>query len=283
MSWLDAVRRWFLPAKEPTPEQLPALSLSERASVHLRGAGLRVALRPLGDDAWAVVATPVTAADLHDEPEGSWIDGVPVAVEGDDRARLDGVTLDFDGARFLVSIDIEVVARETPNPDGRMYLTNRRLCASGVAFFSDPERGPRLARRVLAVPGVRAALFRDNVVTVERARGASWRGIDQEVGAALREHFLSLGSAVVRYAANDRDEALARDVETVIERDLLPMIHRDGGHLELVDVTDGVVQVRLQGACRSCPAAAATLQQGVLVGLRRALGDRVRQVEQVAD
>lgn len=281
MSWLDAVRRWFLPAKEPTPEQLPPLCLSERARARLVGAGLRVALRPLGDDAWGVVATP--EADLGDDPVVSTISGVPVAIEEGARARLDGVTLDYDGARFLVSIDLQVVARETPNPDGRMYLTNRRLCQQGVAFFSDPERGPRLARRVLAVQGVRAALFRDHVVTIERARGASWGAIDQQVGAALREHFLSLGSAVVRFSPNERDEALTREVEAVIERDLLPMIHRDGGHLELVDVADGVVRVRLQGACRSCPAAAATLQQGVLVGLRRALGERVRNVEQVVD
>ncbi|MBN1343098.1 MAG: NifU family protein [Phycisphaerae bacterium] len=39
-----------------------------------------------------------------------------------------------------------------------------------------------------------------------------------------------------------------------------PALQRDGGDIELVDVTaDGVVSVRLQGACSGCPSAAMTL------------------------
>jgi len=39
-----------------------------------------------------------------------------------------------------------------------------------------------------------------------------------------------------------------------------PALQRDGGDIELVDVTDaGVVSVRLQGACSGCPSAAVTL------------------------
>lgn len=39
-----------------------------------------------------------------------------------------------------------------------------------------------------------------------------------------------------------------------------PALQRDGGDIELIDVTsDGVVSVRLQGACSGCPSAAMTL------------------------
>jgi len=48
-------------------------------------------------------------------------------------------------------------------------------------------------------------------------------------------------------------------VSGVIET-IRPALQRDGGDIELVDVNpDGVVSVRLQGACSGCPSAAMTL------------------------
>ncbi|MCK9228541.1 MAG: NifU family protein [Syntrophorhabdaceae bacterium] len=51
-------------------------------------------------------------------------------------------------------------------------------------------------------------------------------------------------------------------VERVIEK-IRPLLQRDGGDIQLVDVTDGIVKVRLQGACGSCPMSAMTLKMGV--------------------
>ncbi len=52
-------------------------------------------------------------------------------------------------------------------------------------------------------------------------------------------------------------------VEAVLNQ-LRPMLQADGGNIELVGITaEGVVQVRLQGACHSCPSAIMTLKQGV--------------------
>jgi Fe-S cluster biogenesis protein NfuA len=42
-----------------------------------------------------------------------------------------------------------------------------------------------------------------------------------------------------------------------------PFLQRDGGDIELVDVVDGVVKVRLKGACGSCPMSLMTLKMGV--------------------
>jgi len=45
---------------------------------------------------------------------------------------------------------------------------------------------------------------------------------------------------------------------------LRPYLQADGGDVELVDVTsDGVVQLRLQGACGSCPSSTYTLKMGI--------------------
>lgn len=51
-------------------------------------------------------------------------------------------------------------------------------------------------------------------------------------------------------------------VEAVISK-IRPFLQRDGGDIELVDVVDGIVKVRLQGACGSCPMSMMTLKMGV--------------------
>ena len=42
-----------------------------------------------------------------------------------------------------------------------------------------------------------------------------------------------------------------------------PMLQRDGGDLELVDVQEGIVTVRLKGACHGCPMSQMTLKSGI--------------------
>ena len=42
-----------------------------------------------------------------------------------------------------------------------------------------------------------------------------------------------------------------------------PMLQADGGDVELVDIEDGVVKVRLKGACAGCPMSQVTLKNGI--------------------
>lgn len=53
-------------------------------------------------------------------------------------------------------------------------------------------------------------------------------------------------------------------IEKVIEEQIRPGLQMDGGDIELVDVgDDGVVKVRLKGACAGCPMSQMTLTMGV--------------------
>ena len=51
-------------------------------------------------------------------------------------------------------------------------------------------------------------------------------------------------------------------VEAAIDK-IRPMLQADGGDVELVSVEDGIVKVRLQGACAGCPMSQMTLKGGV--------------------
>ena len=51
-------------------------------------------------------------------------------------------------------------------------------------------------------------------------------------------------------------------VEAVLKK-IRPMLIADGGNVELVSVDDGIVKVRLQGACAGCPMSQMTLKNGI--------------------
>jgi len=68
-------------------------------------------------------------------------------------------------------------------------------------------------------------------------------------------------------------------VEQVISK-IRPMLQADGGDIELVSVEEGVVKVRLQGACAGCPGAQMTLRMGVEKQLKKEIPE-VKRVEAV--
>lgn len=68
-------------------------------------------------------------------------------------------------------------------------------------------------------------------------------------------------------------------VQGILDK-LRPYIQRDGGDVELVEVEEGIVRVRLLGACGSCPSSTITLKAGIERALMEEIPE-VREVEQV--
>ncbi len=59
-----------------------------------------------------------------------------------------------------------------------------------------------------------------------------------------------------------------------------PALMADGGDVELVAVEDGIVKVRLKGACWTCPSALMTLKQGIEVRVKEEVPE-IKEVEAV--
>ena len=72
---------------------------------------------------------------------------------------------------------------------------------------------------------------------------------------------------------------MREEVEEVLET-LRPSLLADGGNVELVDIDDGVVKLRLIGACASCSSSMMTLKMGIEKSLKKAV-PMVRCIEQV--
>jgi Fe-S cluster biogenesis protein NfuA len=68
---------------------------------------------------------------------------------------------------------------------------------------------------------------------------------------------------------------LHRRVEQVVREKVAPLLAMDGAGIEIVSVHEGIVQVRLSGACGCCPGSV----HAVVLGIEEELRRRVPEVE----
>ena len=86
-----------------------------------------------------------------------------------------------------------------------------------------------------------------------------------------KEKWLSLASS----RQNDKkgEITMKEKIELALNK-IRPSLMADGGNVELVEVTsDGVVKVRLTGACGGCPMSQMTLKQGVEKVIKEAVSE----------
>lgn len=253
----------------------------------LRGAEHRLDRLPVGTVA-IVTAEPrdggwlatVREGPHPGEPFEPLADGAVIRPE--DRERLYGLELDHDGHRWKAVLNLTLYGSETPNPDSRLYTLDRPLHRGRPASFKrDTAGAPPIARRLLSDPGVHSVMLRGNTLTVERRDAAPWGRLDRHVDACLRDHFLLGGGVVDGDAGPQRDDPLEAAVAKVLEAEVLPAVHRDGGNIVLDRVDDGVVYVHMEGACASCPASVLTLKGAVERTLKQAFPGEIERVEPV--
>lgn len=70
-------------------------------------------------------------------------------------------------------------------------------------------------------------------------------------------------------------ETITNRVEKALE-ELRPQLKADGGDIELVGVENGIVKVKLKGACAGCPMSTMTLKMGVEQHLKKNIPEIVR-------
>ena len=140
-----------------------------------------------------------------------------------------------------------------------------------------------LAAALFAVGGVRAVQIADGVVTVTRAAEVSWDGLKAPLAAAIRAALAldaPLGADGARPPVGRRSDAeLRASVQTVLDRAANPAIAAHGGRVDVVDVVDGELRLRMSGGCQGCAASTATLRDGVERMVRAAVPEIVRIVD----
>ncbi len=157
----------------------------------------------------------------------------------------------------------------TPNPDALMFKVSQDLVGGGTFEFPDRDTASTapLARRLFSLDGVDLVLVTTRFVTVNKDPDYRWPELVPSLKGLIREHVASGDPAVPEGSetdSKDHDSELARAIQDVIDEDIRPAIMQDGGDIQFLGVTpEMVVQLRLMGACSSCPSSTATLAFGI--------------------
>ncbi len=182
----------------------------------------------------------------------------------------------------IVDRDIQITAQPIDQRRCR-FVASQTLLESGVRRFASGAEaaGSPLAVALFGVPGVTEILVSGDTVTVTKDTPTPWQALGRQVGAAIRGSLAAdeppVGPAPASASADD--EALYSRVADLFETEINPAVARHGGVVELIDVQDAMVLLRMGGGCQGCGMADVTLRQGIEVLLR----ERVPDVQGVVD
>lgn len=164
------------------------------------------------------------------------------------------------------------ITAEPIDDDRCKFVVGEPVHPGGVRRFASAAeaRGSPLAEGIFAIPGagVTEVIVSGNLVTVVKESAAPWTAIGKAVGHAIRAALAAGAPAVAGKEAPAAGAAVSDDklyerVHQLFETDVNPAVARHGGRVELIDVQDAVVMVRMGGGCQGCGMADVTLRQGI--------------------
>ena len=158
-------------------------------------------------------------------------------------------------------------------------FTVDRLVHEGTATFNNRENAKenKLANSLFNIPGISKVELNDNFVTITKENQEDWRQIGKRIGAAIR-FFLNPPPEIPEGEMMPPD-VLRQRIQQIIDEQINPGVATHGGYVEVVDVADNNVFLRMGGGCQGCGAADMTLRMGV----ERLLREEVPQIQQVFD
>src|SRR5690606_5201238 len=154
----------------------------------------------------------------------------------------------------------------SPSPLSRSY-------AISLVDREDRER----TEIAVNVDGIRVFL---NLDTSNLLSGAVVDWVEENGGAGFRVHDPSARPQPVREASELRlSGPLAERVQDVIDHIINPAIAAHGGFVEMVDVSDDTLYIRMGGGCQGCAASQATLRMGI----ERMVREQVPEIQHIMD
>jgi Fe-S cluster biogenesis protein NfuA len=169
----------------------------------------------------------------------------------------------------------------TPNPHALMYRVRETLVPAGTYEYTTLEeaKDAPLGQALLAMTEVELILVAPRFITVRKQADADWMTLSPRVLAAL-EHFLDSGEMAVfdsRSTGPTERTDIERRIIELLDEEIRPALAQDGGDVTFEAFVDGVVQLRLIGACGTCPSSTYTLKAGI----ERLLMEEIPEVQGV--
>lgn len=170
---------------------------------------------------------------------------------------------------------IKVWAEQTPNPQSRKFLVNLKITDGVHDFQSSEDAGHSpLASKLFGFPWMQSVFIGEDFITITKQEWVDWAILEQPLCGLLKEHIESKEAVVLDKSANDEDMNDTDDVKVikrVLAREIRPQVALDGGDVVFHKFENGILQLRMLGACNGCPSSSQTLKLGIEVRMKEAL------------
>lgn len=160
----------------------------------------------------------------------------------------------------------------TPNPNSLKFVSDRKLSEmSGEEFKKNNLQKIKntTIKDLLEIEGVEQIYISDNFLTVNKKADSNWEVLKPMVIANINHHLekdkgpIIKSTRGVNTSKTEEDTKIVSDIKEVLNTKIKPAVARDGGDIQFLSFTDGVVKVLLRGSCSGCPSSIITLKQGV--------------------
>jgi Fe-S cluster biogenesis protein NfuA len=182
-----------------------------------------------------------------------------------------------------VDTEITIIGEPTLNPTTCMFTVDRPVYPGGSAYFKNREAAgdSLLAQRIFEISEVETILIAENQITVTKSGPDPWPAIGKRIGTKIREHIRSNDQAVSdQYLGSMPPESeIRKKVQDLLEKEINPALGMHGGWVELVDVKNNSVTLRLGGGCQGCGSAHMTLKMGV----EKVIREQIPEVGEILD
>jgi Fe-S cluster biogenesis protein NfuA len=182
-----------------------------------------------------------------------------------------------------VTISNEVDRR---NPCICRFTVNRTLHIGTATFDNKTEtEGFLLAQKLFEIEGVTRVQLIGHLLVVSKAQEQDWPVLIEQVKEIL-EAFLVSSFALSEEQVEDRMMLIGRGtkekIQYLLANKINPGVAEHAGFVELIDVRDNNVYIRLGGGCQGCGAADFTLRQGIEAIIKKEVPE-ILQVLDVTD
>jgi Fe-S cluster biogenesis protein NfuA len=175
-------------------------------------------------------------------------------------------------------MEIRIRADVDPQDINVCRFTVDRLVHDGSALFDNVKDAQgTAAENILRIPGIAKVSLNENVVAVTQSGGQDWRQIGKRIGSAIRT-FINPPPPIAEGQLLTAEQLRAR-IQQVFDEQINPGVASHGGFVELLDVQDDNVYIRMGGGCQGCGAADVTLRMGI----ERLIRESVPQVREIFD
>lgn len=183
---------------------------------------------------------------------------------------------------FLMTNDIKIMAHPKTDPSLCDFVLEAPIEKFGAYVFDKTEsKGSALAEALLALEGVSSVVVIGQTISIKKESSVMWQVLGKQIGAAIREAYKS-GKPLIGEKAKERsqnEKQLLDQARGVIANQINPAVASHGGYIDLIDVHENDLFIRMGGGCQGCSSSAATLKQGV----EQTLKEQIPALGQIID